>query len=194
VLPRGVAIQRAPAEPAPEVYRATTPPPASPVAPAPAAEPGPVHASLTAEPAPRPLPEGSGGVQPAEQATKVRIVNNQVLVPVTLKNGVETIRLELVLDTGATCTSIHEGIAPRLGLDLNSAELTLSEVADGRTISSRRVTVESLAVGPFTVPLAPVELMPFKGDAPAHSGLLGMDFLGKHRYQIDMEHELIRWF
>jgi hypothetical protein len=39
-----------------------------------------------------------------------------------------------------------------------------------------------------------VDFIPYQGTEGLHDGLLGMDFLGKHRYQIDMEHELIRWF
>ena len=131
---------------------------------------------------------------PSEQATRVRIVNNQVLVPVTLKNGTETASLELVLDTGASRTVIHEGSAVRLNIDLNAARSSQSEVADGRVISLHTVKVDSLAVGPFVLPAAELEVIAYSGKDGGRDGLLGMDFLGKHRYQIDMEHELIRWF
>ena len=50
--------------------------------------------------------------------TKVKIANNQVLVPVLLKNGGETVKVELVLDTGSTRTSLHEGLVSRLRIDL----------------------------------------------------------------------------
>jgi len=135
-----------------------------------------------------------GAVATGEQTTKVRIVNNQVLVPVTLKNGGEAVRAELVLDTGSTRTSIHEALAGRLRIDLRLAKLTQSEVADGRLIRSRSASLDSLAVGPFTMAAAEVDLIPYKGSEGIHDGLLGMDFLSKHRYQIDMEHELIHWF
>lgn len=138
-------------------------------------------------------PEGKGA-QPAEQSTKVRIANNQVLVPVVLKNGGETVRVELMLDTGSTRTSIHEGLAGRLRIDLRQAKQTQSEVADGRIIRSRSTVIEALGVGPFSMTSAEVDLIPYKGTEGFHDGLLGMDFLGRHRYQIDMEHELIRWF
>ena len=134
------------------------------------------------------------GATPSEQITKVRITNNQVLVPVLLKNGGETIKVVLVLDTGATRTSIHEGLAGRLRIDLRSAKVAQSEVADGRMIRSRSATIDSIGVGPFTMASAEVNLIPYEGGEGMRDGLLGMDFLAKHRYQIDMEHELIRWF
>jgi len=134
------------------------------------------------------------GTASSEQTTKVRIINNQVLVPVLLKNGGETVKVVLVLDTGATRTSIHEGLAGRLRIDLRSAKIAQSEVADGRMIRSRSSTIESLGVGPFTMASAEVNLIPYEGGEGLRDGLLGMDFLAKHRYQIDMEHELIRWF
>jgi hypothetical protein len=128
-----------------------------------------------------------------EQLTRVRIINSQVLVPVTLKNGGGSVRIELLLDTGATRTAIHEGITSRLPIDLRTAKHSQAMVADGRTIKSRIAKIDSLVVGPFAMASIELELIPYHGDS-MHDGLLGMDFLGKHRYQIDMEHEVIRWF
>lgn len=129
-----------------------------------------------------------------EQVTRVRVLNNQVLVPVTLKHGGASVRLELLLDTGATRTALHEGVAGRLPVDLRSARTAMAEVADGRMVHSRIARFDLLSVGPFSHPSMELELIPFQGSERMHDGLLGMDFLGKHRYQIDMEHELIRWF
>jgi hypothetical protein len=128
-----------------------------------------------------------------EQLTRVRIINSQVLVPVTLKNGGGSVRIELLLDTGATRTAIHEGITSRLPIDLRTAKHSQAMVADGRTIKSRIAKIDSMVVGPFAMASMELELIPYHGDS-MHDGLLGMDFLGKHRYQIDMEHEVIRWF
>lgn len=129
-----------------------------------------------------------------EQVTRVRVLNNQVLIPVTLKHGGASVRLELLLDTGATRTALHEGVAGRLPIDLRSARTAMAEVADGRLVHSRIARFDLLSVGPFSHPSMELELIPFQGRERVHDGLLGMDFLGKHRYQIDMEHELIRWF
>ena len=137
-------------------------------------------------------PVASGA--PVEQATRVRVVNNQVLVPVLVKNGGEAVPLELVLDTGASRTVIHDTLASRLQIDLRQAKSSLFEVADGRAIRLHLAKVESLAVGPFALAPAELELIAYNGNEGAGDGLLGMDFLGKHRYQIDMEHEVIRWY
>ena len=176
---------------APLAYHAALPVPESAEIERQAAVAGRGRADATPELAP--APDGRGGA-PAEQVTKVRITNNQVLVPVLLKNGGEAVKVVLVLDTGATRTSIHEGLAGRLRIDMRSAKVAQSEVADGRMIRSRSATIDSLGVGPFTMASAEVNLIPYEGGEGLRDGLLGMDFLGKHRYQIDMEHELIRWF
>ena len=141
----------------------------------------------------RPVLDARAAV-PGEQVTRVRVVNNQVLVPVTLKNGGQTVGAELILDTGATRTAIHDELAGRLHIDLRFATSSQSEVADGRVISSRTAKVDSLSVGPFSLPSAEVVLISYKGTDAIHDGLLGMDFLGRHRYQLDMERQLIRWY
>jgi len=138
--------------------------------------------------------EGSDSVPQGEQATKVRIINNQVLVPVLLKSGGDSVRAEMVLDTGATRTAIHDGVANRLRIDLRQAKQSVAEVADGRLMRSVSTTLDSVTVGPFTMTAAELDIIPYRGNQGVHDGLLGMDFLSRHRYQIDMEHEQIRWF
>ncbi|GFO58705.1 hypothetical protein GMST_10300 [Geomonas silvestris] len=127
------------------------------------------------------------------QITKVAVVNNQILVPALIQNGAESIRVELVLDTGATRSSIHEGVAAKLKIDLKTAHSTLAEVADGRLINALRAPVDALSVGPFTMNGPELDVLPYRGSQGLHDGLLGMDFLSKHPYQVDMERELIRW-
>jgi hypothetical protein len=129
-----------------------------------------------------------------EQTSRVRIVNNQVLVPVTLKNGADSVRVELLLDTGATRTAVHDALLGRLHVDSRSTRNSQAEVADGSMIRSRQAKIDALSVGPFSLPAVELEFIPYCGNDGGHDGLLGMDFLGKHRYQIDMERELIRWF
>ncbi|WP_224959475.1 retropepsin-like aspartic protease family protein [Geomonas subterranea] len=129
-----------------------------------------------------------------EVVTKVRVVDNQVLVPVTIRHGGQAVRLELVLDTGATRTALHESVASRLPIDLRSAGNAQAELADGRVVRSKIVRVDAVVVGPHVHAPMEVELISYSGSAGMHDGLLGMDFLRRHRYQLDMEHESIRWF
>lgn len=144
--------------------------------------------------------EGAGdkeprqGPLPGEQSsTRIRIVSGRVVVPVTMKAGATAVRLELVLDTGATHTTIHDGVLSRLPVDSKGFKSSQAILADGRTIRSRVARIDSLAVGPHSMSSVDLEVIPFQGSG-IHDGLLGMDFLGRHRYQIDMEHEVIRWF
>jgi hypothetical protein len=199
ITPEGVTEEQQPSaaaaapeaavEPAP-VYRPPVDAPSPGVAPGAGARERTGAETRQAE---RPAAEPMAAKSPGEQTTRVRIVNNQVLVPVTLKNGAESVRLELVLDTGATRTAVYEGGVSGLKIDPRSARASQAEVADGRVISSRIAVIDSLSVGPFALAAAELELIPYLGSG-RHGGLLGMDFLGRHRYQIDMEHELIRWF
>lgn len=171
--------------------------PANPVAAPPAAVPSGNAMERTAgEPlaADRQLVEAKpAGIQ-GEQVTRVRIIDDQVLVPVLLRNGGETVKVELVMDTGATRTAIHDYLASRLRIDPRSTRPSLAEVADGRTINSRVARIDGLVAGPFTLSSTDVELIPYRRGEGGHDGLLGMDFLGKHRFQVDTEHELIRWY
>ena len=142
----------------------------------------------------RPLPDSKPAVSQAEQVSRVRVVNSQVLVPVMLRNGGESVKAELVLDTGATRTAIHDTLAGRLKIDLRTARVSQAEMADGRVIPSRTVRIDAVAAGPFAMAGAEVELIAYQGSDGLHDGLLGMDFLARHRYQVDVEHEVIRWY
>lgn len=137
-----------------------------------------------------PAPAGSGR---GEQVTPVRLVNGQLLVPVTLRHGGVSVKVELVLDTGATRSVVHEAVFARLPIDPGSVRSSVSEVADGSLVRSRIIRVELLKAGPFAHHSMEMEVIPFSGGG-VHQGLLGMDFLGKHPHQIDMERRLIRWF
>lgn len=142
----------------------------------------------------RPLLDSKPAVSQTEQMSRVRVVNSQVLVPVILRNGGESVKAELVLDTGATRTAIHDTLAGRLKIDLRTARVSQAEMADGRVIPSRSVRIDAVAAGPFAMTGSEVELIPYKGSDGLHDGLLGMDFLSRHRYQVDVEHEVIRWY
>ncbi|GFO53567.1 hypothetical protein GMSM_05740 [Geomonas sp. Red276] len=128
------------------------------------------------------------------EVTPVRVVNNQVLVPVVLKQGGVAVKLELLLDTGATRTGVHENAIGRLPLDLRQARAISVELADGRSVRSRLTRIDLVTVGPFTHPGLEIEVISFSGAGALHDGLLGMDILGRHRYQLDMEKEVIRWY
>ncbi|MCM2359433.1 MAG: retroviral-like aspartic protease family protein [Geobacteraceae bacterium] len=126
-------------------------------------------------------------------ATRARIVNNQVLVPVTLSNGAQEVQATLVLDTGCTVTSISEELAARLQIDPNRTRPGTAGVADGRSIPTRRASIDQLSAGPKTKAPLEVSIMPVAGAGVMADGLLGMNFLRDFRYQLDMAGQQIHW-
>jgi hypothetical protein len=126
-------------------------------------------------------------------ATQVRVVNNQVFVPVTLRNGGRTAQATLILDTGCTVTTISEELAVRLGIDPNRTRPGTSRVADGRSVSTRQAIIDELTAGPKTKAPLEVSVMPVAGPRELADGLLGMNFLRDFRYQIDMTGQQINW-
>ena len=127
------------------------------------------------------------------KTTSVRFRGNQALVPVRLSYRNSTVDAWLLLDTGATVTVISSSLADRLGIHPDSTESRLSQVADGRVVSTLRTRVDCLAVGPKLKYNAEVAIMPSGGPAMGFDGLLGMNFLGEFRYHLDLNNQTIEW-
>ena len=140
------------------------------------------------------LPPGRATVPPGspDNTTPVVIKGNQVLVPVTLSYRGRSVRTTLLLDTGATVTTITGHIAAQLGVDQQDTSLGTSTVADGRRIETRFFTADSVAVGPRSLPQLRTSILPGSG-SPEHEGLLGMDFLKNLRYHVDFNRSVIEW-
>ena len=128
------------------------------------------------------------------KSTSVRLTRgNQALVPVRLSYRNTTVDAWLLLDTGATVTVISSSLADRLGIHPGNTESRLSQVADGRVVSTLRTRVDYLAVGPKLKYNAEVAIMPSGGPAMGFDGLLGMNFLGEFRYHVDVNSQTIEW-
>lgn len=125
--------------------------------------------------------------------TQVRIVNNQVLVPVTLRNGYQEVQATMVLDTGCTTTSISAELASRLLIDPARTRPGTSKVADGRSVPNRVGVIDQMTVGPKTKEALEISIMPRIGPQELADGLLGMNFLRDFRYQIDTASQHIIW-
>jgi gag-polyprotein putative aspartyl protease len=129
----------------------------------------------------------------ARQTTKVVIVDQRIHVPVLFKNGNKTELATLILDTGATTTSISEEFAARLGIDLTTARKTTTWLADGSIINTHVSKVDAVSIGFRMKSPLEVSILHHIGNKDVHDGLLGLDFLGDFQYQLDLPNELIRW-
>ncbi len=126
-----------------------------------------------------------------QQRTIVKVHNNQIWVPVTFAHKGRTVTALLLLDTGATNTSISPALARRL--DVQAAETTggAASLADGSVVRTVYVVVENATVGPKAKRNLNVQIMPRAGSE--ETGLLGMDFLGDFPHVIDTKTGVIRW-
>jgi len=131
----------------------------------------------------------SGGDEP----TKVKIRGNTVLVPVTLAYGGSEVDVHLVLDTGASRTTINNEIAEQLHLDLSWAKKARVQVAGGAVLEARMVRINSVTVGPHTKRNWDILVVPHKGTVAGHDGLLGMDVLRGLKYRVDFKKQVILW-
>jgi hypothetical protein len=128
-----------------------------------------------------------------KQTTPVRVVNSQVLVPVTLRYGYQEVQATLVLDTGCSTTTISGKLADRLGIDPARTKAGTSRLADGRFVPTRMAVIGQLSVGPKSKSSLEVSVMASAGPQELADGLLGMNFLRDYRYQIDMAGQKIHW-
>jgi len=124
--------------------------------------------------------------------TAVVINGNTVLVPVTFSYRGNSVQAMLVLDTGASVTTISERVAARLGVDPKETRALTGVVADGRQVDGRWFVADSLVVGPKNLPQLPTAILPGAGPA-GYDGLLGMNFLKKFRYHVDFNRSVIDW-
>ncbi|UFS71172.1 retroviral-like aspartic protease family protein [Geomonas sp. RF6] len=134
--------------------------------------------------------ELSGG--DGKTTTPVNCTRNRVLVPVTLRYQGREARVVLLLDTGATVTTISTGVADRLGINRDALQQGTSTVADGRVVPSYQFTADLISVGPKHMPGAIVSILPGSGSDGAE-GLLGMNFLKEFRYHVDFNRGVIEW-
>ena len=89
----------------------------------------------------------------------------------------------LVLDTGATYTSISREVAENMGYDLENCEKVWVTTANGR-VALPKIMIKELNINGFTVHNIEATVMDLPAKVP-FSGLLGLSFIKKHRITID---------
>jgi predicted aspartyl protease len=123
--------------------------------------------------------------------TPVVIKGNRILVPVEVAIGSRVAKLSLLLDTGATRTVLHRQSLAKL--DLPSGKTHKARVAGGGTVDSEKIRFRHIKVGPFRIKKASAMVIDFSGRREPFDGMLGMDFLKTHPYQIDFQEKIISW-
>jgi len=110
---------------------------------------------------------------------------SQFLVDAVINNAVS---LRLLIDTGASITSIDRNVLDRLGLLNGPTTEGRLQTANG-LVATRLVNLHSLGVGGFTV--QNVQAATIQSLGGNLDGLLGMDFLSQFKFSIDQEDRVL---
>ena len=137
--------------------------------------------------------ENNKTASPDDKITKIIIRKNQILVPVTLINDNKEVTVNLLMDTGASGTTINTETADRLYISLYKAKKTKAQVVGGSIIEASIVTMDILKIGPHTIHNKNIVIVPHDGPAVKFDGLLGLDVLGSLSYKIDFARQVIIW-
>ena len=126
----------------------------------------------------------------SKMETTIILRGRQVIVPVDLNWRGRKRALNLLLDTGASMTVLHQGAVA--SLKTVSRESSYAQVAGGGLIRTERVVFDRLSVGPYDFDNQTTAVIENSGNA-GFDGLLGMDVLGRVRYEIDYDQRKIIW-
>jgi clan AA aspartic protease (TIGR02281 family) len=127
---------------------------------------------------------------PSSAVMHVRIVKNQVLVPVTVAYRGKEVHATFLLDTGANTCTISPGLADRLNIKPQDANRGLAQVVGGEVYVVGSTKLDYIVVGPNRKYDVAVSVIP---SGNSNDGLLGMNFLRELRYHIDFNSNIIRW-
>ncbi|SEG33685.1 retropepsin-like aspartic protease family protein [Marinobacterium lutimaris] len=122
--------------------------------------------------------------------TPVKVLGNQVIVPVRAVYGNRSVNTRMLLDTGASGTVFHRSALK----DLNGATYSAGQarVASGEMIEVQGINLDRVEIGPFKIGTTRAMVIdPVSG--ASHDGLLGMDFLRQVDYRIDFDNQRILW-
>lgn len=115
--------------------------------------------------------------------------SGHVKVATTLNN---TVKANLILDTGASLIILSNKIAGNLGIDVNDKSGIPIELvmADGRKTQAKMIILESVSVQDAEVQNIEAAVLPEKDSVSVpEDGFLGMSFLKKFNFKIDQKND-----
>lgn len=132
-------------------------------------------------------------IEKRQYSTNISIHNNQIIVPVVLKHRGKRVKARMILDTGASVTTLYSGLASNLRLNSNKKKKRVKSIsANGAKTDTQLTKVDYIEIDGKILANAEVILMPSQSNIGA-DGLLGNSFLRFFNFTIDYEHQLLKW-
>jgi predicted aspartyl protease len=121
--------------------------------------------------------------------TKIEIKKKHVFVPVKITIAHKKTTLKLLLDTGSDKTLLYERALK--GFNLRNQKIVRVQQASGSLVKTKEITLTKLEVGKTKEEEMTALVLAFQSLRVEYDGLLGADFLLKHRYVIDYDKQLL---
>lgn len=143
------------------------------------------------------VPNGQGNAQKVYRDTQggesmtetaFTLVNNHILVPVTISYKGRVVKGQFVFDTGASSSLISPAIARQLEINPKDADIAVISGVGGSSLVNS-VVLDSISIGPNRVTSVEVPVSAVGN----YDGLLGNDLLKRSRFQVDYSTRIIRW-
>lgn len=147
------------------------------------------HFSNTNYPADNPTLQVQTEINTYRKITKVRINRNRIYVPVTLKNNGRSTTTWMLLDTGCSITNIPYSQLNKI--DANYEGKISLRVADGRTTTGRKATIDVIQIG--SQKQRNFKVAGTKVAGSNNKGLLGLDFLKRRPFKVDYDRQMLVW-
>ncbi|MDJ0720372.1 MAG: aspartyl protease family protein [Desulfobacterales bacterium] len=128
---------------------------------------------------------------PDVRESPVIVRGNRVLVPVEIGHFGRRIQTNLLFDTGASFTILHQRAARQIML--SGTETREAVVVGGSRIPVRMAEVDYIQIGPYRIPNAELAIIRSQGPDLGHQGLLGMNILRNLDYTLDVNRGVIVW-